>query len=131
MTAKGDVPGGGAPAAQPASRTTNANLNTVGFSKQRERMCFFRLAFIAAFPAAVPAVIPNALHDMPGGDRAIRADVIRDRLGHAAEHGAADLHRVFEVLGLHAPGAVVAGAALDRGDGRAGDRLEQLAGLLP
>src|SRR5258706_13852324 len=142
MRAKGTPTGAGATAAQPASNmkirdrprfpalktwsVPDFDSDAVGLSKQRKRMGFFRVAFIAAFPA----VFPYPLHDMPGGDRAVRAHIVGTRFRHAAEHRAADLHRVVEVLGLHAPGAVVACAALDGGDGGARKRLQQIPGLL-
>src|SRR3989442_3764650 len=74
--------------------------------------------------------VPHALADVPRGDGAVGGYVIRLRLGHLPEHRPPDLHRVGEVLGLHAPGAVVAGAALHRGHRGAGNRLEHLTRLL-
>src|SRR5688572_25049301 len=60
--------------------------------------------------------LAHALQYVPSRDRAIRADVVGRALAHLAEHRPADLHRVVEVLGFHAPGAVVPGAALDGRD---------------
>src|SRR3954462_4470294 len=106
MSAKrGPSPTGAA--AQPASSKTARNLNAVGFAEQGKRMGFLSLAFRAGFL--------HALHDMPAGDRAVGADVVRSRrieaLRHLPEHRAADLHRAREIFRLHAPRAVVTGAA--------------------
>ena len=71
----------------------------------------------------------RALADLQGRERAVG----RDRVGPVpldlVEHGRADLHRQREVLGLHAPGPVVARALLDGQDLGAGDEREQVAGL--
>src|SRR4051812_47699354 len=123
MSAKGTEPeGAGGAAAQPARRTTNRSLQAVCPAKQGEGMRFLGFGFGMA--------LMNPLHDMPSGDRAVRAYVVGTRLAHLAKHRTADLHRVGEELLLHAPGAVVPGAALDRAHRRAGDAFEQLPRLL-
>ena len=73
----------------------------------------------------------HPLQDMAPRDRAVRADPVGRRLAHHAEYRTPDLHRVGVILGLHAPGAIVPGAALDRGQLRAGDRLQHFARFLP
>ena len=50
---------------------------------------------------------------------------------HLAKDRPADLHRLLEILLFHAPRAVVPGAALDRGDLRAGHHLQELARFPP
>src|SRR3954470_13149134 len=115
MSAKRGPPPTGA-AAQPASSRTARTLNAVGFSEQRERVRFLGPAFRAGFL--------HALYDMPAGDRAVGAHVIRPRIksfGHLPEHRPADLHRVGEIFRLHAPRAVVPGTALHRVHGGARD----------
>jgi len=54
--------------------------------------------------------LAHSLQDVAAGDSAIGAHVIGPRFRHLAEHRAADLHRVLEVLRLDAPGAIVPGA---------------------
>src|SRR5207244_10196696 len=102
-----------APAAAPLSRREKPKSGTdhdsfsdaVRFSQKGKRMRFFgRLRLVA-----------HALPDVPRGDGAVGGYVIRMRLGHLPEQRPPDLHRVGELLGLYAPGAVVAGAANSRG----------------
>src|SRR5689334_10382205 len=81
-------------------------LETVGLAQQRERVRLLQRLLL---------FLPYSLADVPRRDRAIRADPVGLRLRHLAEDGPADLHRVLVVLLLHAPGAVVARAAFDRG----------------
>src|SRR6266545_6657951 len=66
----------------------------------------------------------DALHDRAAGDWAVGADVVRSVLRHLPEYRPADLHRRRIELALHAPGAIVARAALDGVYRRAGDRLD-------
>src|SRR6185503_15326578 len=108
--------------AQPASKAKISDsrvLDTVGPAQQGKWMRLDGAGF--AHPLA----------NVARRDRAVGTDVGGARFGHHAEYRAADLHRVLVVLGLHAPGAVMAGAALHRGHLGAGNRLEQLARLLP
>src|SRR3954471_17095536 len=85
----------------------------VRHAQQRERMRLLRPDF---------AGLANALLDLPRRDRAVLADPVRLSLGHRAEHGAPDLHRVGEVLLLDAPGSVVPGAALHGAQLRPGNQ---------
>src|SRR6476659_6982660 len=72
----------------------------------------------------------DALLDPATRNRAVRADVLRLEVVHPLEDRLADLHRFGEELALHAPGAVVTGASLDRVDRRVGNPLEHFARLL-
>src|SRR5205823_10963483 len=106
--------------AQPASSSANTSLDAVGLAKEGERMRLY-----SAF-----RILAHALHDVARRDRAVRAHVVRLDRRHLPEHRPADLHRVLVVLRLHAPRAVVAGAALDYGHLGPGDHLERFARLL-
>src|SRR5688572_13529836 len=117
------TPNASSPCASGASGVAHAasqTLNAVSLAQERKRMALLDACGRFA----------HALHDVARGDRAVRAYVMGIRLGHLAEHRAADLHGVLEVLGLHAPSAVVARAALDDLHLRAWNRLEHLARLL-
>src|SRR5258706_438705 len=73
----------------------------------------------------------DALHDVARRDRAIGADVVWLGRRHLPEHRPSDLHRVVKIFCLHAPRAVVAGAALDHRHLRARHHLQRLARFLP
>ena len=77
-------------------------------------------------------VLRHALRDVVAGQRAVGADVVGLVLGHRLEHRLADLHRDRVGRRLHAVGAGVARAALDRVElhrDRLADQLEHLLGL--
>src|SRR4051812_32878050 len=112
--------------AQPASRTKNRDsphfsrnrkigtvpvfLDAVGLAQEGERMRLYSAFRLGAHP----------LHDVARGDRAVGTHVFGLSGRHLAEHRAADLHAVLEVLAFHAPRAIVSGAPLDHRHLRAG-----------
>src|SRR5262245_13835561 len=87
-------------------------LQTVGDAEQGQGVRLARPALALS--------LRDPLLDGPTGDRAIRADVVRIVLSHLPEDRPADLHRRIVELALDAPGPVVARAALDGIDRRAG-----------
>src|SRR5205809_169895 len=97
------------------AQAESSRLNAVSLAKQRKGMGFLGMRRGSA--------LSYALHDMPPRDRAIGGNIVWTcavrPFAHLPEDRAADLHRAGEELLLHAPGAVVARAALDRVDGRA------------
>src|SRR5712692_4017303 len=114
------TPPAGGWAAQPASSSNTENLYAVSLAQERQGMRFH----------CITGFLSHSLHDVPCSDRAIGADVVGRSGGHLAEHRPADLHRLVEVLGLHAPGAVVTRAALDHRHLGARHALQHLARLL-
>src|SRR6266851_3605435 len=101
-----------------ASIVFRMGSNSVGNTQQRQGMRFFRPA------------LADALLYVPGRNRTIGADVVGLAVCHLAKYRPPDFHRVFVVLGLNAPGSVVAGAALHRVERRPRYELQRFAGLL-
>ena len=73
--------------------------------------------------------VAQAVFQVVTSHRAVAAIVIRVHLLDLVDHGPADLHGGVEEVAFHGVGAVVAGAALDRGDFGAGNQLQRLLGL--